>query len=1426
MWLPGRARLNKLVKKDEGGLRFGLDLMPAAGGSRAISGWAFHTSLPVVLELRLNGESLFVTCCNHVRPDVGSIHKSSPYSLTSGFFIEFPEGVFEDFHNDLLQLMVVSEGGAEEIWRWGVDREPREANGERAGGQISPREVLSSHFSSYNLYAPKDLLSLFRKGSESYKIDVLLESDGLDEKFESCLGRVLSLGSGTRKSYSLRSLAVVIPSDSLKAEYEKAIANFAFHRSLKLKVVVGDEIGAWSDVLPQSDADLSEIVFHIKDSFDFEYTNFDTLVSHFASYPGMQALMPAVSGVGTGLESPKSGLENHYAAGHEGYRATFSSGPNWLLNRKVLSQIEKSTPFFDSYKDQSYFKSRFAEIPNSLAFPFHVDLGQFATTSKPIELSIPDDEKVRMNEVLSENFPFCLNGESSQRVVFVVLPGSWDETTSSIGWQGQVLELASRLKSEGGEVVFLSRNTSRDSKFLPGWIVADIKEVTPEIVAKRNGWVIATSYDTIADACVLRLVTGFEICWFVQSADDLRFAESYCEERPRAEWARRGDFVRLFNSQAIRSHFDDALELSAESVWLDVGLDEKVFPGKPCDRTPQSILCLLGGRELSAKAQVDLKTVFEEVRKQIPTVKITLAGFVSSKVDNSLSELCDQAYPPLTTSELVSEYCSHEVVLDYFNFYSTNTVPLEARACGAVPVVSIESLANDFVEDGKDGFVFEQSDVGHLQRLLVDILSKEKLYDLKLASSKQPKSEKQVFCSLDDSLLSLKQRVESERTPKKGLTVIVPVFNALDAVASCLESLFSNISVIDQIVVVSDNSDFWTTQWLSELAQREPSLTLVEHSTSRGFIQACQTGLRCAKADNDILIVHSDSIACKETISGLVAAAYSRPSVAIASPLFAGSADSPVVVNYGDSLQDAATKISQNHKASYPTVITPEGSFMYVRRWAIDRFGLFDGAYGKGRCEDLDVCMRMFLNGADTVLADDTLVYHQGAVSSKIEGAAQEFKVNETIFNARWKYHYELASEYSSPAQVVKKVRDSYAAFCPLIEKPRDPFDLKEVDQRYDISIALKEKVSVLGDAQVVFILPSVVQGGGTLSVLQHANSLIRRGIKARVISLSESHSDFSNLAPIIPVSVEQLYALDWSNQKVIATFWLTAHLVKNLVRRFPKLDGYYYIQDYEPWFYSTPTEFIEVGQAERTYELGLKCVAKTQFLCDTVKEKHGVDVTCITAGIDRKVFYPGRQDLHEGRPRLVALYRPHTPRRGASELLQVLGELRKRIPELEPHLFGDAVPLPEELADWVTLHGRLTQKEVAALYRRSDIVVDMSYWHGFGRMGIEGMSCGVVPVLSRSGGIDQYAEDKKNSLLFTVEDWETCVEHIVSLAVDTEVRHKMRREGIDRCVAFDEEIAADDWLKVLGFAPSSCSPIRGELSQTAPVKLLKSIGE
>jgi GT2 family glycosyltransferase len=642
------------------------------------------------------------------------------------------------------------------------------------------------------------------------------------------------------------------------------------------------------------------------------------------------------------------------------------------------------------------------------------------------------------------------------------------------------------------------------------------------------------------------------------------------------------------------------------------------------------------------------------------------------------------------------------------------------------------------------------------------------------------------------------------KTPQGGgLSCVVPIYNSLSSVLMCVRSLVKWCGKDDEILLVDDCSNPGTRTALERLVKLFPQLRLVHRATNGGFIEACYSGLRAAKPENDILLVNSDIVISSTTLSALRDALTRNPETALFSTFSTGSRKLQLTLEPGETLETLAKKLSRERNPSYPTVITPEGQCLLIRRRALSGLGFFDRVFGRGFSEESDLSMRYFLYGEGMCVVDNAVNFHEQSASFGDDQRNAALLQNRPIFNARWQTAYESAFERYEEDGEVRTIQDEFSYAVPT-----------EVDQGIDEETFIQDVHRVrhsppvptlppswLTSAEIIYFLPNIAGSGGSLSVLQHVNEMLQRGVEARVVYLGRNRApEFPLLTAPVQLDLESCINMEWGKRKLVATHWTMAHLVRAIVERQSKVDGFYYVQDYEAWFYDIHHPLYP--KVAETYSYPLKKVAKTRFLVDTVEKIHGETVAKITPGLDRTVFYSAKRKPILGAPRFAAMYRPSTPRRGAEKLVAFCRQLLERAPEAEITFFGDNEDLPAPLHERVTMLGKISRKEVAELYRQSDFVVDLSIFHGFGRVGLEGMACGAVPVLTASGGVSEYAVGGENALICDGENLPDLVSQVLRVLHNPGVLEQLRAQGVVTAERYSEWKATNDWLEIFGITP------------------------
>ncbi len=98
------------------------------------------------------------------------------------------------------------------------------------------------------------------------------------------------------------------------------------------------------------------------------------------------------------------------------------------------------------------------------------------------------------------------------------------------------------------------------------------------------------------------------------------------------------------------------------------------------------------------------------------------------------------------------------------------------------------------------------------------------------------------------------------------------------------------------------------------------------------------------------------------------------------------------------------------------------------------------------------------------------------------------------------------------------------------------------------------------------------------------------------------------------------------------------------------------------------------------------------------------------------------------------------------------------------------------------------SDKEIASIYRKSDIFISTSWWEGFGLPPLEAMACGCTVITSDSGGVKEYAKDEENCLMFEPKNEIQLKERLIELINNRDLQEKLSQNGIETAKNFSWE--------------------------------------
>jgi GT2 family glycosyltransferase/glycosyltransferase involved in cell wall biosynthesis len=253
------------------------------------------------------------------------------------------------------------------------------------------------------------------------------------------------------------------------------------------------------------------------------------------------------------------------------------------------------------------------------------------------------------------------------------------------------------------------------------------------------------------------------------------------------------------------------------------------------------------------------------------------------------------------------------------------------------------------------------------------------------------------------------RRTSSTRAHGDACDIVIPAYNALDALDHCLTSVRAHTSPPFRVIVVDDASDEQVACYLRAVAAADERVEVLRNERNLGFVRTANRGLSATTAPFACLL-NSDTIVTPGWLDALIRCARSDSRIGVVNPTSNAAVNLTVQMAPGLNVFTMAEVVAARSRRDYPDVVTAVGFCLLVTRAALERFGTFDEIYGDGYCEESDYCMRITGEGLRTVVADDAFVYHRGGASFGRSRA--RYLRNRRLFDERWGARYPV--EYAA----------------------------------------------------------------------------------------------------------------------------------------------------------------------------------------------------------------------------------------------------------------------------------------------------------------------------------------------------------------------------------------------------------------------------
>ena len=255
-------------------------------------------------------------------------------------------------------------------------------------------------------------------------------------------------------------------------------------------------------------------------------------------------------------------------------------------------------------------------------------------------------------------------------------------------------------------------------------------------------------------------------------------------------------------------------------------------------------------------------------------------------------------------------------------------------------------------------------------------------------------------------------------TPRQRVLVAVLVYNGRDFVPRTLRSLAELKTATrahDVDVVVLDDASP-EPGWSEELESLSRDLGLGYYCSPRnlGIPRNMNLGLLLAEdqGHDHVVILNSDVIVPGNMIDQMVAAAASAADIGTvtawsnSSSIFSLPNESANDVLTDPAVVDAvSTELAEEFGDEVLDLPVGVGFCLMISRAVIAAVGVFDPVFGRGYCEEVDLCRRAVEAGFRNVLALGVFVFHMGSATTVdaglLEPGEKTVHVNEDIIDQR-----------------------------------------------------------------------------------------------------------------------------------------------------------------------------------------------------------------------------------------------------------------------------------------------------------------------------------------------------------------------------------------------------------------------------------------
>jgi len=322
--------------------------------------------------------------------------------------------------------------------------------------------------------------------------------------------------------------------------------------------------------------------------------------------------------------------------------------------------------------------------------------------------------------------------------------------------------------------------------------------------------------------------------------------------------------------------------------------------------------------------------------------------------------------------------------------------------------------------------------------------------------------------------------------------------------------------------------------------------------------------------------------------------------------------------------------------------------------------------------------------------------------------------------------------------------------------------------------------------SHVVYVMETVKVCGGVKIILQHAEQLVKQGIKVTLVAHYPLPTWFSVKADYVqvPFGIEMATGIPECDL-IIANYYKHIHscIETGIAPVVYFEQGDFHLFEFDK------LDVVTRAFVFRQYQLPQFILTVSHRAAEFIKRFYGREAKVIPIAIDQSIFNTETLAFQWHKPYILMMGLEETFK-CIEDIIAAVDLLKAENPNIEVDLLW-ITPEPPKSTHYRNV-GQIfinpPQAQIASLYRGALLFVSASQYESFSLPVLEAMSCDCPVVTTRNAGVLEYAEDNVNTVLANINDVDDLSNKIQSVLTDADISQKIRQKGLKTARKFSWE--------------------------------------